>query len=104
MDNPLGRRQFLEVLGATGAVAATAAAHGGELDAFAGQIQNGREHSPPTRSNRSQRTEHAMNTGALSKARLDRMHDVLAGRVERGAVPGLVTLISRRGEVHVERP
>ena len=31
MDNPLGRRQFLEVLGATGAVAATAAAHGGEL-------------------------------------------------------------------------
>ena len=30
------------------------------------------------------------------------MHDVLAGYVERGALPGLVTLISRRGEVHVD--
>jgi CubicO group peptidase (beta-lactamase class C family) len=30
------------------------------------------------------------------------MHDVMAGYVERGEVPGLVTLISRRGEVHVD--
>jgi CubicO group peptidase (beta-lactamase class C family) len=30
------------------------------------------------------------------------MHDVLAGHVERGEVPGIVTLLSRRGEVHVE--
>jgi CubicO group peptidase (beta-lactamase class C family) len=30
------------------------------------------------------------------------MHDVMAGHVERGAVPGLVTLVSRRGEVHVD--
>jgi CubicO group peptidase (beta-lactamase class C family) len=36
------------------------------------------------------------------KARLDRMHDVLAGHVDRGWVPGLVSLVSRRGEVHVE--
>ena len=43
-----------------------------------------------------------MSTGGLSKARLGRMHDVMAGHVERGAVPGLVTLVSRRGEVHVE--
>jgi CubicO group peptidase (beta-lactamase class C family) len=35
-------------------------------------------------------------------ARLARMHDVMAGYVERGEVPGLVTLISRRGEVHVD--
>ena len=41
-------------------------------------------------------------TGGLSKVRLDRMHKVMAGYVERGAVPGLVTLISRRGEVHVD--
>jgi CubicO group peptidase (beta-lactamase class C family) len=102
MDNPLGRRQFLEVLGSTGAVAATAAAHGGELDPLAGQSQDGREYSPPTRSDRSQRTEHAMNIGALSKARLDRMHNVMTGHVERGELPGLVTLISRRGEVHVD--
>lgn len=40
--------------------------------------------------------------GALSKARLARMQGVMAAHVERGAVPGLVTLLSRRGEVHVE--
>ncbi|MGH2558545.1 MAG: serine hydrolase domain-containing protein [Thermomicrobiales bacterium] len=43
-----------------------------------------------------------MSSGGLSTARLDRMHDVMAGHVERGAVPGLVTLVSRRGEVHVD--
>src|SRR6266542_4190019 len=43
-----------------------------------------------------------MGTGGLSKARLGRVHDVMAGYVERGEVPGLVTLVSRRGEVHVE--
>jgi CubicO group peptidase (beta-lactamase class C family) len=30
------------------------------------------------------------------------MHDVMAGYVERAEVPGLVTLVSRRGEVHVD--
>jgi len=39
---------------------------------------------------------------SLSKARLGRMHDVMAGYVERGDVPGIVTLVSRRGEVHVD--
>jgi CubicO group peptidase (beta-lactamase class C family) len=43
-----------------------------------------------------------MSTGGLSNARLGRMHDVMAGYVERGEVPGLVTLVSRRGEVHVD--
>lgn len=43
-----------------------------------------------------------MSTGGLSKARLGRMHDVLAGYVERGEVPGLVALVCRRGEAHVE--
>ncbi len=43
-----------------------------------------------------------MSNGGLSKARLDRMHDVMAGHVERGQVPGIVTLVSRRGEVHVD--
>lgn len=42
-----------------------------------------------------------MSTGGLSKARLGRMHDVMAGYVERSEVPGIVTLVSRRGEVHV---
>lgn len=43
-----------------------------------------------------------MSIGGLSKARLARMHEVMAGYVERGQVPGLVTLVSRRGEVHVD--
>src|SRR5437667_9245914 len=43
-----------------------------------------------------------MSTGGLSRARLGRMHDVMTGYVERGEVPGLVTLVSRRGEVHVD--
>ena len=38
----------------------------------------------------------------LSPAGLQRMHDVLSAYVERGDVPGIVTLVSRRGEVHVD--
>lgn len=41
-------------------------------------------------------------SSGLSPARLQRMHDVLARHVDRGALPGLVTLISRRGETHVD--
>jgi CubicO group peptidase (beta-lactamase class C family) len=43
-----------------------------------------------------------MSNGGLSKARLGRMHDVMAGYVERGEVPGIVTLVSRCGETHVD--
>ena len=43
-----------------------------------------------------------MSNGGLSKVRLGRMHDVMAGYVERGEVPGIVTLVSRRGEVHAD--
>src|SRR5947209_10254952 len=43
-----------------------------------------------------------MSIAGLSKARLGRMHDIMVGYVERGEVPGLVTLVSRRGEVHVD--
>jgi CubicO group peptidase (beta-lactamase class C family) len=43
-----------------------------------------------------------MSTGGLSKTRLGRMHDIMAGYVERGDVPGVVTLISRRGETHAD--
>jgi CubicO group peptidase (beta-lactamase class C family) len=43
-----------------------------------------------------------MNAGGLSKARLERMHNVMAGYVERGELPGIVTLVSRRGETHAD--
>ncbi len=43
-----------------------------------------------------------MSIGGLSRTRLGRMHDVMSGHVERSQVPGIVTLVSRRGEVHVD--
>ena len=43
-----------------------------------------------------------MSTAGLSTARLGRMHDVMVGYVERGEVPGLVTLVSRRDEAHID--
>src|SRR2546423_4911242 len=49
-----------------------------------------------------ERREQAMSIGGLSRVRLGRMHDIMAGYVERGEVPGLVTLVSRRGEGHVD--
>ena len=43
-----------------------------------------------------------MTNPGFSQPRLARMHEIMAGHVERGAVPGLVTLISRGGEVHID--
>ena len=43
-----------------------------------------------------------MTSNSLSPARLERMHEVMATHVERGHVPGLVTLICRKDEVHVD--
>jgi CubicO group peptidase (beta-lactamase class C family) len=40
--------------------------------------------------------------GGFSRSRLARMHAIMAGYVERGEVPGIVTLLARRGEVHVD--
>jgi CubicO group peptidase (beta-lactamase class C family) len=42
-----------------------------------------------------------MSSSGLSRIRLARMRDSMVGYVERGEVPGLVTLVSRRGEVHL---
>jgi CubicO group peptidase (beta-lactamase class C family) len=42
------------------------------------------------------------NAGGLSQARLGRMHDVMAGHIEAGEMPGMVTLVSRGGETHVD--
>jgi CubicO group peptidase (beta-lactamase class C family) len=40
--------------------------------------------------------------GGLSQTRLARMHDVMSRYVESGRLPGLVTLVSRRGEEHLD--
>src|SRR5579863_8196932 len=44
----------------------------------------------------------ATEASRFSKARLDRVHEVTTGHVESGDMPGLVTLVSHRGEVHVD--
>jgi CubicO group peptidase (beta-lactamase class C family) len=43
-----------------------------------------------------------MSGTARSKARRARLHDVMAGHVERGEMPGVVTLVSWRGDVQVD--
>jgi CubicO group peptidase (beta-lactamase class C family) len=43
-----------------------------------------------------------MSSAGLSKSRLDRMHQVLSGHIERKEMPGLVALVSRHDDVHVE--
>src|SRR3954452_14451339 len=45
---------------------------------------------------------HYMSNGALSTTRLNRMHDLMLSYVERGTVPGLITLVSRRGQMEVD--
>lgn len=40
--------------------------------------------------------------GGFSVSGLRRLHDVLARRVGSGKIPGLVALVSRGGETHVE--
>ncbi len=43
-----------------------------------------------------------MTAGGLSQTELARMHATLASHVARGNPPGLVAVVSRRGETHVE--
>jgi CubicO group peptidase (beta-lactamase class C family) len=43
-----------------------------------------------------------MSTAGLSKSRLERMHQVLSGHIERKDLPGLVALVSHHDDVHTE--
>ncbi|MDQ1415949.1 MAG: hypothetical protein QOF81_1562 [Acidimicrobiaceae bacterium] len=43
-----------------------------------------------------------MTNSGLSKDRLGRLHDCMAAHVEGGAAPGMVSVVSRRGESHVD--
>ncbi len=40
-------------------------------------------------------------SAGLSAARLERLHTVMAGYIDRGEVPGLVAVVARHGEAHV---
>src|ERR1041385_2715710 len=43
-----------------------------------------------------------MNASPLSKSELGRMRDTMAGYIAHGGVPGMVTLVARGDDVHVE--
>lgn len=43
-----------------------------------------------------------MSVASLSKSRLERMHRVLTGYVDRQEMPGLVALVSRHDDLQVE--
>ena len=43
-----------------------------------------------------------MTTSGLSADRLARLHEIMAAHVEAGHAPGLVSVVSRRGEAHVD--
>jgi CubicO group peptidase (beta-lactamase class C family) len=43
-----------------------------------------------------------MKNGGLSSKRLSKMHNVMAGYVERREVPGIISIINRNGETHVD--
>ena len=49
-----------------------------------------------------EREELNMSTTGLSTSRLERLHHVLSGYVEREEMPGLVALVSHHDDVHVE--
>jgi CubicO group peptidase (beta-lactamase class C family) len=49
-----------------------------------------------------EREELNMSTIGLSNSRLERMHQVLLGYVERNEMPGFVALVSHHDDVHVE--
>jgi len=46
--------------------------------------------------------ERVVPANGISASRVDRMRDVMSGYVEHGKVPGIVTLVSRRGGIHVD--
>ena len=51
-----------------------------------------------------QNTSSTLSTGnpAFSKPRLERMHQILSGCIDRKEMPGLVALVSHHDEVHIE--
>src|SRR3712207_3656949 len=91
-ENELTRRTFLRSTAVSAALVVPAAATIRPAGAAPEQT---------SRLNETGRRDQRM-SGGLSRTRLERMHDTMAGHVESGFVPGLVTLLSRRGETHVD--
>src|SRR5215216_7305033 len=72
------------------------------LDGFRSRDEHGHETRIQRGDVHEVRREQAMSLGRWPGARPDRTHEVMAGHVERGEVPGLVTLVARRGQVRAD--
>ena len=83
----LDRRTFLKTAAASAALASPAST--------AHSISNS------SLSNRAMKKGSVMTNTNLSNGHLSRMHDVMAGYVTRGELPGLISLLSRGDDVHV---
>lgn len=79
----------------------TAALAGGALMAPPGRPELPAERAAPPPARTAGRRQ-APGAGRLSGARLARMHEAMGRHVASGRMPGLVTLVSRRGETHVD--
>ena len=87
MTADLDRRTFLKGAAASAAVAAPSAMAAQET---------------PRRRPAAEPTPKPVSGSGLSAKGLNRMHGVMSGYVDSGDVPGLVTLVSRRGQVEVD--
>lgn len=97
----MDRRRFL-VLTTLGGGAALAGALPGIAASAAGRAPEDLASAPEPASGLAAAAARQSAGGGFSSARLRRMHEVMAGHVESGGVPGLVTLVARRGEVQAE--
>ncbi len=86
MTNGVDRRTFLKGAAASAAIAAPSSVSG--------------QKSPP-RPEPQQPSRKAQPSTGLSQKGLTRMNGIMAGYVDSGEIPGLVTLVSRRGQVEV---
>jgi CubicO group peptidase (beta-lactamase class C family) len=87
------RRTFLKNAAASAALSAPVALSFGPMSMSAARSGFSRF---------SGKKKRAMDNTGFSRDQLDHMHDVMAAHVKGGGVPGIVTLLSRGGEAHVE--
>ncbi|HMD22349.1 MAG TPA: serine hydrolase domain-containing protein [Alloacidobacterium sp.] len=86
MTNGVDRRTFLKGAAASAAIAAPS---------------NMSAQKPPSRPEPPQASKKPQSSTGLSQKGLTRMNGIMAGYVDSGEIPGLVTLVSRRGQVEV---
>jgi CubicO group peptidase (beta-lactamase class C family) len=101
VDNSLSRRNFLASAG-TVAAGALVAGYSNSTSVATTSPATTQSTRTGATSPIDERKERNMSTAGLSKSRLERMHQVLSGHIERKEMPGLVALVSHHDDVHVE--